>query len=74
MCYDLQSLIQPVDNLESLVEPFSHEEVDNVIQNLKTGKSLGFDGFDTDFMKKCWELIKRDFMNCAWHSIIKIFV
>jgi hypothetical protein len=32
MFYDLQNLIQLVDNLENLVEPFSTEEIDNVIK------------------------------------------
>jgi hypothetical protein len=30
MHYDLQDLIQLVDNLDQLVEPFKHEQIDNV--------------------------------------------
>jgi hypothetical protein len=61
MYYDLHDLLQPVDQLDHLVEPFSHEEIDNVINELKTDKSSGSDGFNTDFMKNCWNVIKHDF-------------
>jgi hypothetical protein len=57
----MQSLIQPAKHLEGLVDTFSHEEVDNIVKSLDTIKSLGPDGFNTDFMKKCWEVIKHDF-------------
>ena len=35
------------------------EEIDRVIQHLPPG----LDGFNTDFIKKCWSLIKDDFYN-----------
>jgi hypothetical protein len=37
-----------------------------VVKNLKTNKSPGPNGFNTDFMKKCWNVIKSDFYDpCA---------
>jgi hypothetical protein len=44
-----------------LVIPFTNDETDVVVKNLKSDKSLGHDGFNTDFMKKCWDVIKLDF-------------
>jgi hypothetical protein len=58
MHFDLDSILIPTNDLEDLVLPFSN---DDVVSNLKTDKSLGPDGFNTDFMKKCWAVIKHDF-------------
>jgi hypothetical protein len=59
--FDLSQLLSIVPDLEQLQNPFSKEEIDNIIVNLPSGKSLGPDGFNTDFMKKCWRTIARDF-------------
>jgi hypothetical protein len=52
MHYDLHDLIQPVADLNQLEEPFSQEEINNVIKDLKTAKSPSPDGFNSDFIKK----------------------
>jgi hypothetical protein len=54
---ELNGLIQPV-NLDCLVEPFQQGKMDSIIKELKSGKSPGLDGFNTDFMKKWWSVIK----------------
>jgi hypothetical protein len=36
-------------------------EIDAVVSSLPTDKSLGPDGFNTDFVKKYWAIIKHDF-------------
>jgi hypothetical protein len=59
--FNLSELLHPVDNLENLVNPFTKEEIDNIITNLPLSKSLGPDGFNSDFMKKCWRVISPDF-------------
>jgi len=46
-----------------LEEPFSHEEVDLVVASLPSDKSPGPDGFNTDFIKKYWLIIKHYFYN-----------
>jgi hypothetical protein len=38
--------------LEDLILPFSNEEIDGVVNNLKSDKSPGPDSFNTDFMKQ----------------------
>jgi hypothetical protein len=61
MHFDLNSLLVPIANLEDLILPFSNDEIDGVVNNLKSDKSPGPDGFHTDFMKKCWPVIKQYF-------------
>lgn len=61
MVLDLQTLLGQHADLASLDEPFTHEEIDNVVSSLPSHKSPGSDGFNTDFIKKCWHVIKQDF-------------
>jgi hypothetical protein len=39
MHFDLNSILVPSDNLEDLILPFSNEEIDEVMANLKSDKS-----------------------------------
>lgn len=50
-----------MDNLNILEEPFEPEEIDNIIKALPNDKTLGPDGFNNEFLKKCWSIIKQDF-------------
>jgi hypothetical protein len=61
MVFNLSSLIQPVSNLSTLEMLFSHSEIDQIIKNLPSNKSPGPDGFNTDFVRKCWPVIASDF-------------
>jgi hypothetical protein len=61
MYFDLDLMLNAEPDLESLQEPFSLEEIDAIVRNLPLGKSLGPDGFNSDFMKKCRSVISRDF-------------
>jgi hypothetical protein len=38
MHFDLEALLVPIDDLNSFVSPFSNEEIDEVVRNLKTDK------------------------------------
>lgn len=60
-CVDTNFFIQRVDNLNYLEQPFSHEEIDNVIRALPNEKSPEPDGFNNEFLKKSWPIIKQDF-------------
>lgn len=61
MHFDLEDLLVPVIDLERLELPFTHEEINKVIKQMPTHKSPGPDGFNTDFMKRCWSLVAPDF-------------
>lgn len=57
----LQHLLNPLDNLADLEEPFTKEEIDEVIKNMPADKSPGPDGFNAAFLKSCWDIIALDF-------------
>jgi hypothetical protein len=61
MLFDLHSLLRAPENLQWLEDPFSKEEIDNIIKELPAEKSLGPDGFNSDFIKKCWPTISQEF-------------
>lgn len=67
MVFDLQQLLSAADNLHYLDEPFSHEEIDAVVAHLPNDKSPGPDGFNLEFIKKCWPIIKADFKTYVHH-------
>ena len=58
MSLDLNTLLHSNFDLSCLDEPFTTDEIDAVIQNLPNDKSPGPDGFNTDFVKKRWPIIK----------------
>jgi hypothetical protein len=53
MLYDLDSLFTPHDDLQFLVEPFTHEEIDSIVRRMPMDKAPGPDGFNGFFLKKC---------------------
>ena len=59
---DLSDLIQEVDNLHCLSAEFSNSEIEDVVKYMKTDKEPGSDGFNGAFVKKCWHIIKDDFI------------
>jgi hypothetical protein len=59
--FDLDSLIQPID-LSDLDQPFSSEEIDLLIKELPVDKAPSPDGFNWLFIKKCWPIIRDDFL------------
>ena len=61
MQFDLPALINVNVDLNSLVAPFSREEIDLLIKQIPTDKAPGPNGFNGLFMKKCWQIIKEDF-------------
>lgn len=49
----LHSLLQHHDFLQELEDPFTKDEIDEVVKNLPSDKSPGFDGFNAAFLKSC---------------------
>jgi hypothetical protein len=58
--FDLADLIQPAPGLEDLSIPFTKQEIDAVVQNMPLDKAPGPDGFNGQFLKSCWHIIKED--------------
>jgi hypothetical protein len=52
MLFDLQTLLPAHSNLDWLEEPFTMEEINQVVADLPTDKSPGPDGFSNEFLKK----------------------
>ena len=60
MDFDLPSLITPVAGLEALTLPFTNVEIDQVVRTMPPDKAPGPDGFNGQFLKSCWHIIKED--------------
>lgn len=60
MLFYLQELIQAV-NLPVLDKPFSDDEIKQVLKEMPSDHAPGPDGFNGNFLKKCWHLIEPDF-------------
>ena len=52
MVFNLPALIQPIDNLSELEQPFSSLEIEQIIACLPSIKSPGPNGFNMDFVRK----------------------
>lgn len=59
--FGISSVIQQVPDLDGLAQPFSSEEIENVVKFMKPDKAPGPDGFTGHFIKQCWPIIKGDF-------------
>jgi hypothetical protein len=59
--FDLSELLIRNEDLHELDSPFSKLEIDNIVKALPSDKSPGPDGFNTNFIKKCWHIIAQDF-------------
>ena len=61
MQLNLDVLISSHPDVSSLEDPFTTEEIDQVVASLPSDKSPSPDGIYTDFIKRCWLIIKHDF-------------
>jgi hypothetical protein len=60
MLFNLEELLIQHENLDDLDLNFSKEEIDKVMKDLPN-ESPGPDGFNNEFIKKCWPFIASDF-------------
>jgi hypothetical protein len=58
----MASLLDSSVDLSLLEEPFSHKEIDDVVKEFPCNKSPGPDGFNAEFLRKCWPVIKKRFL------------
>lgn len=66
MHFNLEDLIQSTKDLSSLEDQFTENEIKTVISKLTPVKALGPNGFNRDFMKRCWTVIAPDFHSLCY--------
>jgi hypothetical protein len=59
--FNLEFFLERGINLDFLDVAFTGEEIDSMVANLPNDKAPGGDGFNNDFIKMYWHLIKEDF-------------
>lgn len=61
MKFNPSALLRQNVDFDSLTTPFSHAEVDAVINEMPPNRARGPDGFNGASLKACWPIIKFDF-------------
>jgi len=56
------------DNL-NLNRPVTKEEISEVLKEMWNGKAPSLDGFNVDFFKACWNIVKQDILNVVEDSM-----
>jgi hypothetical protein len=59
--YDMADLLANEVDLAFLEQPFTPKEIDDVVVGFPNNKSPGPDGFNAEFLRKCWPIFKNDF-------------
>lgn len=63
----IPKLVSKEDNI-NLNRPVSEGEVSEVLKEMQNGKAPGPDGFNVDFFKACWAIVKYDILNVVEDS------
>eukprot|EP00253_Pinus_taeda_P023477 PITA_23477 len=63
----IPKLVSREDNINRN-RPVTEEEVSKVLKDMQNGKVLGPDGFNVDFFKACWDIVKQDILNVVEDS------
>lgn len=79
MHFNLATLLSSEVNLTFMEAPFTTQEMNNVVSGMPTNKSLGPDGLNTGFFKKCWPIIQCGFYKlCSsfhpWVFVIRVLI
>ena len=64
---NIPKMVTREDNY-NLNRPVTEEEVKEVIKEMHNGKAPGSDGFNVDFFKACWNIVKQDILNVVEDS------
>eukprot|EP00253_Pinus_taeda_P009447 PITA_09447 len=63
----IPKLVSREDNF-NLNRPVEEEDVNEVLKDMQNGKAPGPDGFNVDFFKACWHIVKEDIVNVVEDS------
>eukprot|EP00253_Pinus_taeda_P003668 PITA_03668 len=57
----ITKLVTREDNF-NLNRPVTVEEIEEAMKEMQNGKAPGLDGFNVDFFKACWKIVKQDIL------------
>ena len=60
MGFDLTNLVQPIQGLEELSQPFSDDEIMKVLKELPPDRAPGPNGFNGLFVNRYWPIIEQE--------------
>lgn len=63
----IPKLVSREDNF-NLNRPVTEEELSEVPKDMQNGKAAGPNGFNVDFFKSCWNIVKQDILNVVEDS------
>lgn len=58
--FNLSKMLREDVDFDSLITPFTHEEIDAVVKDMPPDRAPGPDGFNGAFINACWPIIKHD--------------
>eukprot|EP00253_Pinus_taeda_P009181 PITA_09181 len=64
---NIPKMVSREDNFK-LNKPVIEDEVNDVIKDMENSKAPGPDGFNVDFFKACWNIVKQDILNAVEDS------
>lgn len=67
MAFNLVNFFTRTTDLSYLVDPFSSQEIDDLVKRISIDKALGPDGFNGYLLEKCWPIIVQDFYRLIAH-------
>eukprot|EP00253_Pinus_taeda_P008470 PITA_08470 len=63
----IPQLVTREDNF-NLNRPVTEEEIEEVVKEMQNGKAPGPNGFNVDFFKACWRIVKQDILEVVEDS------
>jgi len=66
----IPKLVSREDNF-NLNRAVMEEEISEVLKDMQNGKAPGLDGFNVDFFKSCWNIVKQDILQVVEDSKVK---